>query len=156
MDMAFFGQLGMVLVLGLGAVGSALGIWTAGAGAAGAWARDARAGKAIDFKYTIFLAMPISQTLYAYILMRTMSGALAASPALASQYAGQLLGIGIAAGLGEMFSAWGQGIIGAAACRCLSEGEGKGFAFLIIAMGVAETVGIFALAFMLGMIPKVA
>ena len=54
-----------------------------------------------------------------------------------------------------MFSAWMQGRIAVAGIRALSEGEGKGFAFLIIAMGVVETVGIFTMVFMLGMIPEV-
>ncbi len=35
-----------------------------------------------------------------------------------------------------------------------SGSEGKGFAFIIIAMGVVETVGIFTMVFMLGVVPK--
>ena len=67
--------------------------------------------------------------------------------------AGLLFGIGVATGLGEMLSAWMQGLIGAAGIRSLSESEGKGFAFLLIAMGIVETVGIFTMVFLLGMIP---
>ena len=55
--------------------------------------------------------------------------------------------------MGEMISAWVQGLIGAAGIRMLSDGEGKGFAFIIIAMGIAETVGIFVMVFLLAMIP---
>lgn len=154
MDWAFLGQLGVVLCFGLGAVGSALGIMTAGMAAAGAWAKDARAGKPISFTYVIFVAAPLSQTLYAMIVMNRMGAAIADTPALASDKAGLLLGIGLACGFGELISAWGQGKIGAAACRCLSEGEGKGLAFLIIAIGVVETVGMFSFAFLLGMVPS--
>jgi F0F1-type ATP synthase membrane subunit c/vacuolar-type H+-ATPase subunit K len=57
--------------------------------------------------------------------------------------------------MAEMLSAWMQGLIGAAGIRALSEGEGKGLAFIIIAMGIAETVGIFGMVFLLGMIPSV-
>jgi V/A-type H+-transporting ATPase subunit K len=153
MDWAFLGQLGVVLCFGLGAVGSALGIWTAGMAAAGAWAKDARAGKPISFTYVIFVAAPLSQTLYAMIVMNQMNGAFTADNAMALSKAGLLFGIGLACGLGELFSAWGQGKIGAAACRCLSEGDGKGLAFLIIAIGIIETVGIFSFAFLLGMVP---
>ncbi len=149
MDWAFLGQLGVVLCFGLGAVGSALGIMTAGMAAAGSWAKDARAGKPISFTYVIFVAAPLSQTLYAMIVMNKMKSALEMS----GDMAGLMFGIGLACGLGELLSAWGQGKIGAAACRCLSEGEGKGLAFLIIAIGVVETVGIFAFAFLLGMVP---
>ena len=40
--------------------------------------------------------------------------------------------------------------------RALSDGDGKGLAFILIAMGVVETVGIFTMVFMLGMMPKAA
>ena len=66
-----------------------------------------------------------------------------------------IIGIGIATGMGEMLSAWMQGAVGAAGIRAMSEGEGKGFAFIIIALGIVETVGIFAMVFLLGMIPAI-
>jgi len=158
----FLGQLGGVLALGLAAVGSALGIGVAGRAAAGAWAKEAKAGQGQRFLYIILLGMPISQTLYAMIVMNKIGKALAtieadvwtANTALTAQFAGLLLAVGIATGLGELFSAWMQGKIGAAGIRGLCEGEGKGFAFLLIAMGIVETVGIFAMVFMLGMIPS--
>jgi V/A-type H+-transporting ATPase subunit K len=96
--------------------------------------------------------MPISQTLYAMIVMNNMRNVLA-KPELAVANGGLLLGIGIATGLGEMLSAWFQGVIGAAGIRALVEGEGKGLAFCIIVLGIIETVGIFTMVFMLGMIP---
>lgn len=147
--MELLGQMGLVLVLGLGAVGSALGIGAAGQAAAGAWAKEAKNGQRLSFNYIILLGMPISQTLYAMILMRKMT----AVPAeLVASSSGLLLGIGLAGGLAELASAWIQGRIGAAAVRCLSE-TGQGFAFLIIAMGIAETVGILALAFLYIVVP---
>lgn len=147
--MEFFGQLGVVLVLGLGAIGSALGIGAAGMAAAGAWAKDAKAGKRLNFTYIILVGMPLSQTLYAMILMVKMGGY---PPEVLAAKAGLFLGIAVAAGLGELFSAWMQGSIGAAAVRCISE-SGQGLAFLIIAMGIAETIGIFSLAFTFIMMP---
>ena len=48
--MEFLGQIGMGLALGLAAVGSALGIGAAARAAAGAWAKEGRAGKPLDFK----------------------------------------------------------------------------------------------------------
>ena len=147
--MELVGQFGLVCALGLGAIGSALGIGAAGTAAAGAWAKNARENKPLNFNYIILLGMPISQTLYGMILMRKM----VALPAdVVQSLPGVLLAIGLAGGLAEMFSAWMQGRIGAAAIRCLAE-EGKGFAFLIIAMGIAETVGILALAFLYLAIP---
>lgn len=150
----FFGQVGIVLVMGVAAIGSAIGIGMAGTAAAGAWAKEARGGKPLSFTYIILVGMPISQTLYAMIVMNSMR-ALLEHPEILAANAGLLLGIGVATGLGEMLSAWMQGLIGAAGCRALSEGEGKGLAFLIIAMGIAETVGIFTMVFMIIMVPEV-
>ena len=145
-----FGQIGIVLALGLGALGSSLGIGSAGMSAAGAWAKEAKAGKSLSFSYIILIGMPMSQTLYAMILMNQLGGL---SPDVVSAHAGLILGIGLAGGLGEMFSAWMQGKIGASAVRCLSDGEGQGFTFLIIAMGIAETIGILTLAFLFMVMP---
>lgn len=148
----FLGEIGAVLALGMGALGSAMGIGAAGQAAAGAWAKESRAGRNLSFTYIILLGMPLSQTLYAMIVMNNMQPVYSnAETAVAD--AGLLLGIGLAAGTGEMLSAWIQGLIGAAGIRALSEGEGKGFAFIIIAMGIVETVGIFVMVFLLGMIP---
>jgi V/A-type H+/Na+-transporting ATPase subunit K len=149
----FFGEMGSVLALGMAALGSAIGIGLAGQAAAGAWAKEARAGRNLSFTYIILVGMPISQTLYAMIVMNRMGGALASGEFAIGQY-GLLLGIGLGTGMGEMFSAWMQGMVGAAGIRALSDGEGKGFAFVIIAMGIVETVGIFAMVFMLGMVPS--
>lgn len=148
----FLGELGAVLTLGMGAVGSAMGIGAAGQAAAGAWAKEARAGRNLNFAYIILLGMPLSQTLYAMIVMNNMQPVYANYDTSVAD-AGLLLGIGLAGGTGEMLSAWVQGLIGAAGIRALSEGEGKGFAFVIIAMGIVETVGIFVMVFLLGMIP---
>jgi V/A-type H+-transporting ATPase subunit K len=148
---AFFGQLGMGLALGLAAIGSAIGIGLAGRAAAGAWAKEARAGKPLNFAYIILTGMPLSQTIYAFVLMFVgMKGAMS----LADTQGGVLFGIGLAGGLAELLSAWMQGAIGAAGCRTLSEGEGKGLVNIIIAMGIVETVGLFGLVFLLLMIPK--
>ena len=47
------------------------------------------------------------------------------------------------------------GAIGAAGVRCLSESEGKGFAFLVISMGIAETVGLFGWVLLFLVLPVV-
>jgi len=149
----FLGQLGAATALGMGAVGSALGIGAAGQAAAGAWAKEARAGRRLSFTYIILVGAPISQTLYAMIVMNNMSAVCADAEQSVSN-AGMLLAIGLATGLGEMLSAWMQGLIGAAGIRALSDSEGQGFAFILIALGIVETVGIFTMVFLLGMIPS--
>jgi V/A-type H+-transporting ATPase subunit K len=151
--LTFLEQMGIAWMLGLAAVGSSLGIGMAGQAAAGAWGKEGKSGKNLSFTYIILLGMPISQTLYAMIVMNKIASVLQ-NPDIALANAGLLFGIGLATGLAEMLSAWMQGLIGAAGIRSMSENEGKGFAFLLIAMGIVETVGIFAMVFMLGMIPQ--
>jgi V/A-type H+-transporting ATPase subunit K len=149
----FFGQLGLALALGLGALGSALGIGAAGRAAAGAWAKEAREGKRLNFSYIILTSLPLTQTIYAFVLMLVGIKGKVYDPQVLAANAGALLSIGIAGGLAEMFSAWVQGLIGAAGCRAMSEGEGKGLIFIIIAMAIAETVGLFSFVFLLLMMP---
>jgi len=153
MDMAWLGQLGFALPLGLGAIGSALGIGAAGQAAAGAWAKEAREGKSLNFKYIVLTGMPLSQTIYGFVLMIALLSEAVYGDVVAT-YPGAIFSIGLACGLGELFSAWMQGVIGAAGVRSMSEGEGKPFIFCIIAMGIAETVGLFAAFFMFLMMPK--
>ena len=148
----FLGQLGLTLALGLGALGSALGIGAAGRAAAGAWAKEAKAGRPLSFAYIILVGMPLTQTIYGFILMLALRGKVY-DPGIVAANAGALLTIVIAGGLAELFSAWMQGAIGAAGCRALSESEGKGLVFIIIAMGIAETVGLFGFAFLLLVLP---
>jgi len=40
-----------------------------------------------------------------------------------------------------------------AGCRSISEGQGKGLVFIIIAMGIVETVGLFGFVFLLLVLP---
>jgi V/A-type H+-transporting ATPase subunit K len=148
------GQMSMGLVLAGATAGSALGIGAVGRAAVGAWAKELRAGKTLSFSYIILVGMPLSQTIYGFILMLVgIAPLVTGSSPLTGQHAGTLLGIGIAGGLAEFTSAWMQGEIGASACRALSEGEGKGFVFMIIAMGIAETVGLFGFVFLLLVLP---
>ena len=144
----FLGQLGAALAIGVAALGSALGCGAAGQSAAGAWAKDAKAGKGLRFIYVILVSMPITQTLYGFIVMSQMAGKFD----MVADNAGLLFGIGLLTGLGEFGSAFMQGRIGAAGCRMLSESEGRGFALVVIAMGIAETVGVFTFVFMLNLL----
>ena len=146
--MEHLGQLGLGLALGLAAVGSALGIGAAGRAAAGAWAKEAKAGRQLDFKYFILIGMPLTQTLYAFLLLFVGFSAAVYDPAVLLPNSMALLGIGLGCGLGELFSAYLQGLIGAAGIRCMSEGQGKGLLFIIMAMGIAETVGLLTFVFL--------
>lgn len=148
---AAIGFLSMGLVLGLGALGSALGCTIAGNAAAGAWAAEGKAGRPLSFTFIILSAAPISQTLYAMILMKAMH-----EKAVTVDNAMLLLGVAIGCGLGEFFSAYCQGQCGAAGIRTLNENGGRGFVFLLVILGIVETVGIFAMVFGLDILNKAA
>lgn len=149
----FAGQLSLGLVLVLSAIGSAVGIGIAGQAAAGAWSKEARAGRPLSFSYVILVGLPLSQTVYGAILMLIGLRARVYDPQILAANAGALLGIGLAGGLAEFISAYYQGKIGAAAIRALNEGGGQGMAFMIIAMGIVETVGLFSFVFLLMVLP---
>ena len=88
-----------------------------------------------------------------FVLMIALLHEKVYDPAFLSANAAALFSIGLACGLGECLSAWMQGVIGAAGIRAMADGEGKPFTFCIIAMGIAETVGLFACFFMFMMMP---
>ncbi len=132
------GMLGAGLVMGIAAIGSAIGIGTAGQGAIGAWKRCYMNNKPAPFILTVFAGAPLTQTIYGFLLMQTMTGS-SADPAF-------LLAIGISAGLAMAMSAVVQGKAGAAGSDALGE-TGKGFSQYIMVVGLCETVALFALVF---------
>ena len=132
------GLLGAGLVMGIAALGSAIGIGIAGQGAIGAWKRCYVNNKRAPFILTVFAGAPLTQTIYGFLLMRNMIES--------EQNPGFLLGLGIASGLAMAFSAIAQGKAGAAGSDALGE-TGKGFTQYIMVVGLCETVALFAMVF---------
>lgn len=135
-----FGMLGAAVVMGIAAIGSAIGIGTAGQGAIGAWKRCYMANKPAPFILTVFAGAPLTQTIYGFLTMQSMVNS--------TKDAGFLLGLGIASGLAMCFSAIAQGKAGAAGSDALGE-TGKGFAQYIMVVGLCESVALFAMVFSL-------
>ena len=67
-----FGMLGAAVVMGIAAVGSAIGIGIAGQGAIGAWKRCYVNNKPAPFILTVFAGAPLTQTIYGFLLMQQM------------------------------------------------------------------------------------
>ena len=133
------GLLGASLVLGIAAIGSAIGIGIAGQASIGAWKKCYMGNKNAPFILTVFAGAPLTQTIYGFLLMQQMQGATAADPAF-------LLGLGIASGVAMAASAIYQGKAGAAGADALAE-TGKGFSQYITVVGLCETVALFSLVF---------
>ena len=133
-----FGMLGAAIVMGIAAIGSAIGIGTAGQGAIGAWKRCYLNNKPAPFILTVFAGAPLTQTIYGFLTMKSMISS--------SKDPSFLLGLGIASGLAMAFSAMAQGKAGAAGSDALGE-TGKGFSQYIMVVGLCETVALFAMVF---------
>jgi V/A-type H+-transporting ATPase subunit K len=138
---AEMGRMGAVAAMGFAAAGSALGTYSAGLGAVGAWKKLLSQGRPAPFTLFTFVGAPLSQTIYGMILMITMTGK---ADSGYDPYA--LLGVGIAAGIGMGASAYGQGRAGAACADALAE-TGQGFSNYLAVIGIVETVAIFVLVF---------
>ncbi|MDX9959572.1 MAG: V-type ATP synthase subunit K [Clostridia bacterium] len=137
------GMIGVAAVLGLAAVGSAIGAGIAGQAAIGAWKRAYMANKPAPFLLMAFAGAPLTQTIYGNILLGSMMRS-SADPAL-------LLSAGITGGLAICMSAVAQGQAAAASCDAFGE-TGKGFAQYITVVGICETVALFVMAFLFGVI----
>lgn len=138
----FIAKCGGYIAVGLAAVGSAIGTGTAGCAAIGAWKRSYLANKPAAFLLTVFAGAPLSQTIYAMVLMMIMNSRAVTNEGQVIFY----LLIGVFAGVALMLSALFQGKAGAAACDAFGE-TNKGFANDLMVLGVVETVALFALVF---------
>ena len=135
------GFLGYAAALGLAAAGSALGMGAAGQAAIGAWKKCYASNKAAPFMLVAFVGMPLTQTLYGFILMNSIIAS--------SMDPMGLLSAGLFGGLGIGASAFMQGKAAAAASDSLAE-TGKGFGNYVMVIGLIETVALLAMVFLMG------
>ncbi|RJP27282.1 MAG: V-type ATP synthase subunit K [Candidatus Omnitrophota bacterium] len=142
-----FKDLGLAAVLAFSAMGSALGTGVAGMAAAGAWKKAFAQNKAASFMLVAFVGAPLTQTIYGMIVMNKM-----AELALKGNY---LWGVGIFCGIAMGLSAYMQGKAGAVAADAMGE-TGKGFGNYIVVLGIIETVALFVMAFVMGLLGKLA
>ncbi len=147
-----WGMIGAGIVMGIAAMGSAIGIGIAGQGAIGAWKRCYLNNKPAPFLLVVFAGAPLTQTIYGFLLMNNMLGK-AQNLGPDSYGAGGLflLGLGLACGLSMCMSAIAQGKAGAAGSDALGE-TGKGFTNYIMVVGLCETIALFSMVF--GMMVK--
>ena len=130
------------LCVGLAAIGSVIGTGKAGEAAIGAWRKCYQQGKTAPFLLLAMVGAPLSQTIYAMILMVTMNGKINTAPQNWPVY----IIIGILCGLAQMFSAVFQGKCAACGSVAFAESD-KGFANYLMVLGIIETCAIFALVF---------
>ncbi|MDR1533481.1 MAG: V-type ATP synthase subunit K [Planctomycetota bacterium] len=141
MSAGIFGMSGAALVLGLSAVGAAMGMGIAGAAAIGAAKRCFKANRPVPMLMLTFAGFPLTEVVYGFIITQQMLGT-----AVTADNAGELFGLGIGAGLAMALVGIAEGKAGAAACDSLSD-TGKGVAFYVGILGIIETVALFAMVF---------
>ncbi|MBQ5384333.1 MAG: V-type ATP synthase subunit K [Treponema sp.] len=133
-----FGMIGAGIVMGIAAMGSAIGIGIAGQGAIGAWKRCYLNNKPAPFLLVVFAGAPLTQTIYGFLLMNSMR--------TSDQNPFFLVGLGLACRLSMCMSAIAQGKAGAAGSDALAE-TGKGFTNYIMVVGLCETIALFSMVF---------
>lgn len=141
------GTIGASAALALAAIGSALGTGAAGLAAIGAWKKCYAQSKAAPFLLVAFVGAPLSQTIYGMILMNTIKNAALANPVTWPA----CVGAGVLGGSAMAMSAYLQGRAGAGASDALAE-TGKGFGNYLMALGVIETVALFVMVFIGGVL----
>jgi V/A-type H+-transporting ATPase subunit K len=139
------GLLGVGSALAFAAMGSAIGAGTAGMAAVGAWKKAFVQNKPAPFLLVAFVGAPLTQTIYGLILMN----ALAAAAGTAEPWL--MIGAGVFGGMAMGMSAWFQGKAGAVASDALAE-TGKGFGNYLLVLGLVETVALFVMVFLLGVV----
>lgn len=155
--MAALCKMGGALALIFGALGSCLGVGAAGPAAVGSWKKCYVQNKAAPFVLVTFVGAPLSQTIYGMILMNQMvqKCTLAATPTpeqlLAVAAWPAMLVMGLFGGIAMGVSAWIQGRIGAHAADAMAE-TGKGFGNYLMALGIIETVALFVMVFLGGIV----
>ena len=126
----------------LAAIGSSIGTGYAGAAAIGAWKKCYQQGKPAPFLLMALVGAPLSQTIYAMIMMIIIKGKIMNHPEHMPIY----VCIGLIGGLAQMTSAIFQGRAAAGGCVSFAE-TGQGCANSLMVLGVIETCAIFALIF---------
>ena len=144
------GLVGLVMALCFSAFGSGCGIGVAANAAVGGWKKCYAKGKPASFMLVAFTGAPLTQTIYGFLLMYLINGALQGG--LDQLFA---LAVGGLGGLVIGLSAYAQGKCSAAACDALAE-TGKGTANYLIVIGIIETVALFTLVFCLLLLNSVA
>ena len=139
------GLIGVGAALALAAIGSAIGAGSAGMAAVGAWKKCFAQNRPAPFMLVAFVGAPLTQTIYGFILMNTLLEAAEDIDPM------MLLGAGVLGGIAMGFSAIFQGRAGAGASDALAE-TGKGCGNYIMVLGLVETVALFVMVFLMGIV----
>lgn len=150
MDIHFVCAIAYAAALSLAGIGSVLGTGAAGMAAIGASKRCYLEERKVPFTLVAFVGVPLTQTIYGYLLMNTilnLSVVHVAKNSPASTFIFLLTG-GVMGGFVIGLAAYIQGKTAAVAADALSE-TNQGFANYMMILGIIESVALFVTIFLI-------
>ena len=131
------GELGIAASFALAAIGSAVGMVANGPAVIGAWKKCYVQKRPAPFILLVFAATCLTNVIYGFLTMTLINRGLADAT---------LLGLGFGTGLTIAIIAYTQAKCAAAAADALAE-TGQGLGNYLMVIGIAETIGLFAMVF---------
>ncbi|OGV59218.1 MAG: hypothetical protein A2X45_10690 [Lentisphaerae bacterium GWF2_50_93] len=138
------GQAGAFMSVFFASIGSTLGTGIAGAAAVGAWKKCYSQEKPAPFQLAIFAGTPLSQIIYALIMMILINKKVLEVGGFQNWHF--CLAVGILCGIGLGVNAWFMGIAAAKCCDSFAD-TNKGFTNNLMVIGIMETVALFVMVF---------
>ncbi|HBC87431.1 MAG TPA: V-type ATP synthase subunit K [Lentisphaeria bacterium] len=138
------GQAGAFLAVFITTIGSTLGTSASGSAAVGAWKKCYTLDKPAPFQLAVFSGAPLSQMIYALIMMILINNKILA-PGMSQEWH-ICLTLGILSGIGLGFSSFYMGLVAAKCCDAFGE-TNKGFTNNLMILGIIETVSLFVMVF---------
>ncbi|MFZ2655728.1 MAG: hypothetical protein WAX69_12425 [Victivallales bacterium] len=138
------GQAGAFMSVFLASIGSTLGTGVAGVAAVGAWKKCYSQEKPAPFQLAIFAGAPLSQVIYALIMMILINNKIQMANGFQNWHI--CLALGILTGVGLGFSSWFMGVASAKCCDSFAE-TNKGFTNNLMIIGIMETIALFIMVF---------
>ncbi|MCL2389607.1 MAG: V-type ATP synthase subunit K [Elusimicrobia bacterium] len=132
-----WGQVGIAASFVIASIGAAIGVVVNGPAVIGAWKKCYMQKKPAPFILLVFAATCLTNVIYGYLTMVLMTPTLPAA---------QLLTLGVGTGLCLAIVAYTQAKCAAAAAEAYAE-TGQGLGNYLMVIGIAETIGLFAMVF---------
>ena len=141
MEVGALGQIGVIASFGIATLGAIIAMVINGPAVIGAWKKCYLQKKPAPFILVIFASTCLSNPIYGFITMTALADSVILNNV-------QLFTLGIVAGTAICLSAFIQAMCSAAAAEAYAE-TGQGFGNFLMVIGVAETLGLFAMVFTL-------
>ena len=141
MEAGVLGQIGVIASFGISTLMAIIAMVINGPAVIGAWKKCYLQRKPAPFILVIFASTCLSNPIYGFITMSALHDSVVLNSV-------QLFSLGMIAGAAIGLAALIQSMCSAAAAEAYAE-TGQGFGNFLMVIGVAETLGLFAMVFTL-------